>query len=140
MSEALQGYAPVTSTLQITSFQIIAGNSPAERIAGHPCESARALGVSTEGTGTAFDFYRAIDLRGFPLRITSVTNTPAFTLTLSQPRFESAAANIFSPPEGFTKYNTPEAMADELAARQHNLRRKSAPAMDNPMELQQRRY
>lgn len=142
LSEALQGYAPVTSALQITNFQIITGSSPAERIAGHPCESARALAVSAEGNGTAFDFYRAIDLRGFPIRITSITNTPAFTLTLSKPRFESPAANVFSPPEGFTKYTSPEAMADELAARQHNLRRKSAPMMENPMDLQQqqRRY
>jgi hypothetical protein len=140
LSEALQGYAPVTSALQITNFQVIPGSSPAERIAGHPSESARALAVSAEGNGTAFDFYRAIDLKGVPLRITSITNTPAFTLTLSKVRLEAPPANIFLPPDGFTRYNNPEAMADELAAREHNLRRKSAPTMDNSMELPQRRY
>jgi hypothetical protein len=140
LSEALQGYAPVISALQLTNFQILKGNSPAERVAGHLCESYRAVGVSSEGTGTAFDFYRAVDLKGLPLRITSVTNTPEFALTLSKVRLESPAANVFLPPEEFTKYISPEAMADELAAREHNLRRKSSPFMGDPMELPQRRY
>ena len=140
LSEALQGYAPVISALQITNFQILRGNSPAERIGGHPCESFRALSVSSEGTATAFDFYRTVDLKGLPLRITSITNTPAFTLTLSKVRLESPAVNVFLPPEEFTKYNSPEAMADELAARQHNLRRKSSPYMGDPLDVPQRRY
>lgn len=42
LSEALQGYAPVSSDLRVTNVAIQAGNSPAQRVSGHPCESATA--------------------------------------------------------------------------------------------------
>jgi hypothetical protein len=139
LSEALQGYAPVNSALQVTNLQIIAGTVSAERIAGHPCESARAVAASNEGASSVFDFFRAVDLHGLTLRVVTVTNTPAFTLTLSKIRLEAPAASIFLPPDGFTKYPNAEAMADELAARQHNLRRKSSPQLEQLLD-QQRRY
>jgi hypothetical protein len=139
LSEALQGYAPVTSALQVTNLQITSGAAGAERIAGHPCESARAVAVSSEGANSVFEFFRAVDLHGLTLRVVTVTNHPAFSISLSKIRMEMPAARIFSPPDGFTKYPNPEAMADELAARQHNLRRKNSPQMDQLLD-QQRRY
>jgi hypothetical protein len=67
---------------------------------------------------------RATDLNGFPVRIQS-QKAALLTLNFSKIHLEAPAAAVFSPPDGFSKYATPEAMADELAAREHNLRRRN---------------
>lgn len=140
LSDALQGYAPVASRLQLTNIETSPSNVGAQRIANHPCESVKIVARAAEGPSAAFDVFRAMDLNGFPVRIESSTNATQFVLNLSKIRLEAPSAEVFSPPEGFTKYATPEAMADELAARQHNLRKKSSPQLQELMDLQQRRY
>lgn len=125
LSEALQGYAPVAADLPVTNVVLQIGKAAAQRLAGHPCESAEAVVQMADSTTAGFEIFRAIDLNGFPLRVESVTNSSVFTLNLSKVRLEQPPAEVFAPPDGFTKYSSAEVMADELAARQNNLRRKS---------------
>lgn len=132
LSEALQGYAPISADLHVTNVAISAAKAAAQRISGHPSEPADAA-VSTANGSSAFEVWRALDLNGFPVRIESATNANTFTLNFSKVRLELPAADIFAPPEGFTRYTSPEAMADELAARQNNLRRKSSGGMMEPI-------
>ena len=124
LSEALQAYAPVSSREQVTNMQFSAGQPTQERISGHPCELVQATLQKSDGTNAMFEVARATDRNGIPVRITSGANTPQLTLTLSRIRSQSPPADLFVVPEGFVKYNSPEALADELAARQLNLRRK----------------
>jgi hypothetical protein len=128
LSDALQGYAPISSNLRVTSLALAPGQVAAQKISGHPCERTRATLQLSDGSISEYELFRATDLNGFPVQISSITNV-AFTLTLSKIRFEQPPADAFSPPDGFTKYPTPEALSDELAARQNNLRRKSSDEM-----------
>lgn len=140
LSEALQGYAPISADLHVTSVSITAAKAAAQRVSGHPCEPVDAA-VSTANGIAGFAVWRAVDLNGFPLRIESATNANSFILNFSKVRLELPAAEIFAPPEGFTRYASPEAMADELAARQNNLRRKSPGGTMEPIPgLESGRY
>jgi hypothetical protein len=124
LSEALQGYAPISSNVRVTNLIISISHAAPQKLAGHSCEEALALIKKEDGGSASFTLLRATDLNGFPLKISSVTNS--LVLSFSKIRLESPGRDIFKPPDGFTKYTSPEAMADELAARQHNLRRKPA--------------
>jgi hypothetical protein len=104
----------VVSTLQV----------PTQRIAGHLCEPAHATIQKADGGFANFDILRATDLNGFPIRLTASTNASALTLSFSKIRFEAPGSSVFEPPNGFTRYSSPEAMVDELAARQQTLRHK----------------
>lgn len=137
LSEALQAYAPMAADLHVTNVVLDIGKGSAQRFTGHPCEPATATVRTADGTVAGFELLRAIDLKGFPVRIESATNVMAFTLTLSKAQLEQSPPDVFSPPEGFTKYATAEALADELAARQNNLRRKSPIQMQPMPELGQ---
>jgi hypothetical protein len=123
MSEALQGYATVAIKSAVTNVWVAAGQPIAEKINGQPCEVAQALVQFSDGKTSVFDVFRASTLRGFPLRIRSGTNTPPLTVEFSKVRFETPPEDLFVLPEGYTKYPSPEAISDELAARQLNLRR-----------------
>ena len=137
LSEALQGYAPVAADLQVTNVVFEIGKAPAERLSGHPCESAEAVVQMADGTAAGLGVFRALDLKGFPLRVESATNTSVFILSVSKVRLEAPPAEVFAPPDGFTKYSSVEAMADELAARQNNLRHKSrgSPVESLPQQM-----
>ncbi len=110
LSEALQGYAPVSSTLRATN-KVVSGASP--------------LNVTVflnDGAKEVFRVWPNGERREFPSRIES-SSAPVFTATVSKVRFQAPAADLFAPPPGFTKYPTPEALADEIAARRQNFRR-----------------
>jgi hypothetical protein len=115
LSEALQAYAPVASTLRVTDVKVEPG-------AGNRAEESAVVTLNN-GTGWQFRVSRAADAKGLPSRISSVTNAPAFTLKLARIRLEAPPANLFVPPEEFAKYPSPEALADELAARKSGIRR-----------------
>ena len=139
LSEALQGYAPVSAGLHVTNVLMEPVAAAGQRFAGHPCESARADIQMADGTTAGFEVLKAIDLKDFPIRIESRTNAHVFTLSFSKVLLEPPSAKVFTPPDGFTEYSSPEAMADELAAREHNLRRKNPGALP-AIPGQERRY
>ena len=59
-----------------------------------------------------------------PLRITGIANGAPITLAFSAIRREQVPEDLFQPPNGFTKYDSPEAMMTEMALRKVNLGRK----------------
>jgi hypothetical protein len=124
LSEALQAYAPVSSSTHVTNIIVSASQTAPQRFAGHACQLAVAILQKGDGGSASFELLRATDLKGLPVRISSSTNSPSLTMVFSKIRLESPGAEVFTPPDGFTKYTSTEAMADELAAREHNLRRK----------------
>lgn len=115
MSEALQGYAPVSSSFRVTHVAVQPTSAPGEQT---------GLVTMSDGSTSLFRLWRAGDSKNPPARLSTVTNSPAFTLRLTKIRFEAPPANLFVPPSDFVKYATPEALADELAVRQHNARRR----------------
>jgi hypothetical protein len=132
LSDALQAYAPVSYDLRATNVAIHSDVLPQRSISGHPCLPVNATVQMSDGSAAIFQVSRAADLNGLPVQISSVTNAVPLTLTLSKVRLESLPLELFGPPDGFTKYSSAETMVDELAARQHNLRRKDH---SGPVEL-----
>ncbi len=112
LSDALQGYAPVASTLRVTNTVFGAGEN----------DSREATILMNDGSKALFRIWPADPRKQFPTRVEGRTRPP-LTLTFAKVRLEPPAADLFKPPEGFTKYATAEALADEIAVRQHNYRR-----------------
>lgn len=125
LNEPLQAYAVVSSGQQFTNVSVGRGLGAAapEKVAGHPCQPTEVTVTASDGTATVLSAWRATDLKGLPLRITAVANGRPLTLTLSKVRLEAVPDDLFLPPNGFTKYDSAEALANELGARQQNLKR-----------------
>jgi hypothetical protein len=119
LSEALQGYAPVSSPVHITKVMVLSETAgpTGEEVNGHPGHEAEVAVTSDDGTTATFGVWRATDLNGFPVRIRSLKGPVAFTLNLSGARSEDLSLKLFQPPEGFTKYPSSDAMVGELFAR-----------------------
>lgn len=143
LSEALQGYAPAAANVHPTN--LVTGNIAAtpQSVAGHSCQPADATVQMSDGSTAIFRLFRAGDLNGFPVRLISATNPLPLTLTFSKIRLQPLPADLFTVPDGFTQYATPEAMADELAVRRHHLKNKipeAAEPFDRTTPQPPRRY
>jgi hypothetical protein len=124
VSEALQGYAPISSPIQATNVTTGPARLSSEKLEGRACELVECTVASVGAAPTTFRVWRATDLQGFPLRILRVGDTRPLTLSCTKVRLEVPSASVFQPPEGFTRYDNCEAMMAEMAMRQENLRRK----------------
>jgi len=134
LNDALQGYAPFSGPVRFTN--IVAGkqNTAPQQLLGHECEEETVIVNGEDGSINRLQVWRATDLRGFPLRIVS-GDTNSSSLTFSKIQFGPPTELLMSS-EGFTKYESPEAMVTELVARQHNLSRRSEAASEYPANLQ----
>ncbi len=138
INDALQGYAPFAGNVQFTNVISSKLNSMPEKISGYECEEENATVLGADGSVNQVRVWRAADLRGFPLRISSGTTTNTVLLTLSKIQFGQPAEFLMSQ-EGFTKYDSPDAMVTELIARQHNLNRREGQSFGSPDRIEQNR-
>jgi hypothetical protein len=132
LSEALQGYAPVASRLLVTNLVTGMIQATPRKIAGYKCEPADARVQMSDGSTAILQLWRAGDLKGLPVEISWSGPAPPLTLTFSKIRLEPPPADLFALPDGFTKYNSPETLADELALRQNNLHRPTHEPTEEP--------
>lgn len=126
LNDPLQAYAAISGNRQFTNVAVgsaVNGAAP-ERISGHPCQPSEATVAASDGSVTGFRLWRATDLGGLPVRITRASDGSPLTLTLSRVRLETVPDDLFLPPKGFMKYDSAEALMNELAARQQNLKRR----------------
>jgi hypothetical protein len=112
LSEALQGYAPVASTLRVTNLVYESGGSPPREVTA----------FMNDGSKTVFRVWPGDTRKEFPSRIEARGTLP-LTVSLAKIRLQSPPADLFVPPDSFSKYPTADALADEIAVRQHNLGR-----------------
>lgn len=124
LSEALQGYAPVSARAVLTNMTAGAAVSSARQVQGHVCQQQLVTFELSNGVTNDYQVLRATDLKGFPVEIVSTQGSTPLVITLSQIQFEVPPENLFAPPDSFAKYDSPEAMVDELAMRQRLLRRR----------------
>jgi hypothetical protein len=137
MSEALQGYAPLIPAVGPTHLASHTMEGVIEKVDGHVCQRQEATVEMSDGSQSVFQLLLALDLNRFPIRISSLSNAPAFTISLSKIRNEALPADLFSPPTGFTRYDSPEMMLTELIMRQNNLTRKPTPGSEMIYERKQ---
>lgn len=119
LSEALQGYAPFASPVQVTNMATVAevAGPASDRVNGHPGHEVEVNIAMDDGTSARFSIWRASDLYGYPVRIKSLSATKPFIVNLSDIKQTTLTSNLFLPPDGFTKYNSPDSMAGELMVR-----------------------
>lgn len=117
--EALQGYAPLYVAVRSTLTQTQVQGGQTDRQDGHPVDQANATFQSSDGQSIVLQLSRALDLGNLPLQIHSLSGPPAFTLSLANLQSGAPSADMFSPPDGFTKYASEQVLLDELAERQH---------------------
>ncbi|MGA2864567.1 MAG: hypothetical protein ABSF95_08765 [Verrucomicrobiota bacterium] len=133
LSEALQGYAPISSPVQATNVVVRASRPAPERAGGHPCQQTEVEVASNNGTRALFRVWRAADLKGFPICIVTAAPGRPLAVNASKLRLEAPSSRLFLPPDGFTRYDSAETMMAEMAMRQENLRRKPT---EEPLEFQ----
>ncbi len=126
LSETLQGFAPIGFSVRYTNVLATRTASMPERVEGHACTQDEVQVASSEGAVTRVQLWRAIDMKGFPVRIVGGPKPVTQTLTLSKIRLEAPPADLFAPPQGFTRYVTADQMMSELTLRQHNLKKRPA--------------
>jgi hypothetical protein len=120
LNDPLQGYAPISYDRLFTNVatSTTLNNAVTENVAGHPCHPVEVTVAANDGTASVFRVWRATDLKGLPVRITGASDGMPLTLTLSKVRLESVPNDLFQPPNGFTKYDSAEALITELTTRQ----------------------
>jgi len=126
LSEALQGYAPISSQVQATNVLALPAHFASEKVEGHHCQRTELEVGSTDGTKALFQVWRAADLKAAPLRIASAAPGRPVIVNLSNIRLEAPSIRLFVPPDGFTRHDSVETLMAEMAMRQENLKRKPA--------------
>jgi hypothetical protein len=131
--EALQGYAPINTTVHFTNLltQVIAGQT--ERFQGHPIDKANVTVMGSDGQTASIELLRVQALDNLPLRMSFSHRSNSVTLAVSNIQWCQSSKDLFMPPEEFTKYESEAAMLDELTARQHSVSSggRGAGAMEN---------
>ena len=124
LSEMMQGYAPIYLPAGITNVTTIAevAGPAADRLNGHPGHEADVTVALDDGTKASFTVWRASDLQDFPVRIATLKTDPPFVVDFSEVRMEKLSPDLFAPPDGFTRYASPEAMTGEMVLRQSKFR------------------
>jgi len=117
-SDALQGYAAISSTVRFTNVLTEVVDMEPDRIEGHEVEKVNAMVLGDDGRRTPLQWLRAPDLGGAPLQVYSADRPHSFELSLKKLQPAGAEADLFLPPDGFTKYDTASALISELAIRQ----------------------
>jgi hypothetical protein len=138
LNDVLQGYAPYSGIARFTNVVVDKHSSLSERIAGHECQEETAMAFANDGSTNLLQVWRAADLHGFPIRVSARSNATASVLTVTKIQFGRPAEFLMSQ-EGFTKYDSPDAMVTELVARQHNFSRREGTSFGYPSNIQQPR-
>jgi hypothetical protein len=139
LSDPLQAYAPIAASAAPTNVALNTTGAVQEEANGHPCRRIEALVQCGDGSSERFQVWEAQDARHFPVRIRTGSGPREMTLELSDLRLELPPAAVFGPPEGFTRYDSPVALMNDLIIRQSALakgaggRPADAPRDDGPM-------
>ncbi len=126
LSEALQGFAPITSAARITN--IVENAGPAgpvlEAVNGLPCHRVEVMVSSSDGSTASFALWRTIGANQIPVKIKSINGPTQMIITLYDFRRETLAQKLFLPPDGFTQFASANGMRDELQMRQKSVGKK----------------
>ena len=121
LSDPLQAYAPTILPIQPTNVMFNTNGAIQEAANGHPCRRIEADVQSSDGSTAHFRVWQAEDAKYFPVRISTVPGPKETVLNFSEVRLELPAAPLFSPPDGFTRYDSSVALMNELIIRQSAL-------------------
>jgi hypothetical protein len=121
LSDPLQAYAPASANVQPTNVVLNTAGAIREEANGHPCRQIEAVVQSNDGSSARFKIWEAVDAKDFPVRIQTAPGPRQTTLNFTDLRLELPPPEVFGPPDGFIKYDTPVALMNELIIRQSSL-------------------
>jgi hypothetical protein len=130
LSDPLQAYAPSLAAVQPTNVVLNSTGAIEEEVNGHPCRRIEALVQSSDGSTERFKIWEAEDAKFFPIRISTSPGPREMVLNFSDLRLELPPAQLFGPPDGFVRYETPVALLNELIVRQSALAKRDYPAIE----------
>jgi hypothetical protein len=125
LSDPLQAYAPTSATVQPTNVVLDATGAVEEEANGHPCRRIQAVVQSSDGSTQQFKVWEAEDARLFPVRIRTSPGPREMVINFSDLRLELPPPQIFGPPDGFVKYDSPMVLMNELIMRQSALAKRN---------------
>jgi hypothetical protein len=139
LSDALQAYAPTAAAVAPTNVALQSSAAVEEEANGHPCRRIEAMVQCGDGSSERFQVWEAEDAKSFPVRIRTESGAREMTLELSDVRLELPPPEVFGPPDGFIRYDTPAALMNDLIIRESALgkgaggRPAQTPSDDGPM-------
>jgi hypothetical protein len=118
VSETLQGYAPIASSMHFTNLLTRVEAGQTQRFEGHPTDQASVTVVDSSGDRLVLQVLRARDAGNLPVQVQSPAGeSESFTLTLANLKLVTPGADWFVPPDGFTKFENEQTLMDILAER-----------------------
>jgi hypothetical protein len=104
--------APPDSTVITTNdSQVDITELGKETMDGHPCIKNKAVITDQQGNKHQFTVWNATDLKNFPVKIEMNEQGNAITVSYQNISFSKPDVSSFSPPTGYTKYDSvPEMM------------------------------
>jgi hypothetical protein len=130
VSEALQGFAPISAASRITIVTAESKEAVAEQANGHACHRIEKTTALSDGSIAKLTEWRADDLNRFPVRVRMESGDRLTTVDLSNIRLDLPAMELFSPPGAFTQYASAAALINELMIRESSL--KKGPSGESP--------
>jgi hypothetical protein len=121
LSDALQAYAPTAATVAPTNVALRSSAAVEEEANGHRCRRMEAMVQCGDGSSERFQVWQAQDAKSFPVRIRAEASGREMTLEFSELRLELPPAQVFGPPDGFIRYETPGALMNDLIIRESAL-------------------
>ena len=119
MNLALQGFTTITSSVPLASLQTNTdlADDEVQTVNRLLCHRSATTFTPLHGPALKFHVWRADDLHRTPVRVESLDDAGPFTVELSNLRPGAPALALFAPPDGFTRYESVQAMLDEILNR-----------------------
>jgi hypothetical protein len=123
VSEALQGFAPISAACQVTNITPDNQQPVAEVVNGHPCHRIEKMAALSDGSTAKLTEWRADDLKQFPVRLRAESGVRLTTVDFTDIRFDIPSPELFVPPAAFTQYAGASALINELMIREAALKK-----------------
>jgi outer membrane lipoprotein-sorting protein len=123
VSEALQGFAPISAPARITSVTPETKEPVAEPANGHACHRIERTAALSDDSTAKLTEWRADDLNRFPVRVRTESQGRQITVDFSDIRLDIPPPELFVPHDGFTQYASATALINELMIRESSLKK-----------------
>jgi len=123
VSEALQGFAPISASSRVTALTPANQAPVAEQANGHACHRIEKMAALSDDSTAKLTEWRADDLNRFPVRVRTERQGRQITVDFSDIRLEIPPPELFAPPGTFTRYASAAALINELMIRESSLKK-----------------
>lgn len=127
VSEGVSGFTEIPfSKSEVGKYAVAATDLGTERSQGVECLKRMVVVQPEAGEPQTFLLWNptAARWRGFPMRIERTQGGPTSSFSFSDVRFEKPDPQLFTPPQGYQRYDSLNAMTDEMTRRVWNVYRR----------------